>query len=79
MDSSNIRSLEKTSTSLKRLPVVTQAQLAAIAGMESAGRESLQRAREERAKVLEALEAGAIVEPGRYSVSVRTRPRRKKP
>lgn len=78
MDSFNTPSAPKKSKGLERRPIVTQAWLESIAALESAGTESLELAKQEREKVLKAVEAGAPVEPGKYKVRIRTRWRRRK-
>ena len=77
MDSLSTPSQQKTSHTLKR-PIVTQAWLEHIAELEVLGKSILEQAKEERAKVLRAKEAGAPVEPGKYKVRIRTRWRRRK-
>lgn len=77
MDSFSTHSRGKRSTNSKR-PIVSQEWLEHIAGLEMLGKSLLEEAKEERAKVLEMREAGALIEPGRYKVRVRTRWRRRK-
>ncbi len=73
MDSFSTPSPQKTSSTLETRPMVTQAWLADIAATEAFAKSLLEKARREREKVLEAVEAGAPVERGFYKISIRTR------
>lgn len=78
MDSFNTPSPPRKSNILKRRPIVTQQWLEEIETLEELSKDSLERARKERAEVLKAIDAGAPVEPGRLKVRIRTRWRRRK-
>jgi hypothetical protein len=58
--------------------IVTQLQLQKIADLESAAKFLIDKWRGQRRLVLEAVQAGASVEPGRFKVHIRTRWRRRK-
>ncbi len=78
MDSSSIPSRENKLRSLGPPRVVTQQWLEMIARTQETGKVYLKKAKEELERVLEAVDAGAVVEPGKYKVRVRTRRRRNK-
>ena len=67
-----------TGASSGAAPVVTQQRLERIADLESTAKIIRERLREEQRMVLEALQAGAPVEPGRFRARIRTRWRRRK-
>ena len=78
MDSFSTPLPQKTSNISERRPIITQAWLGEIAELEALAKSFLDRAKRERERVLEAVEAGAPVEPGNYKVRVRTRWRRRR-
>lgn len=78
MDSSSIPSRENKLISLGPPRVVTQEWLRLIARTQATGKDYLKKAKEELERVLEAVDAGAVVEPGKYKVRIRTRRRRNK-
>ncbi len=78
MRSSSTRSPKKNSGTLKRRPIISQPWLDGIAGLEELRKMWDELIRNQHEKVLEALDAGAPVEPGKYKVKVKTRPRRRK-
>ena len=77
----NVRTIPSLLTSPRAVEpprVVTQEWLQSIAFLDELGKSKLAMAREQREKLLRALDAGAPVEPGKYKVRIRTRWRRRK-